>query len=418
MAVRLLVVIGSGETSPTMVNLHQELVRRIGRDPVAVIVETPYGFQENADEVSNKARRYFEGRVGLRVRVAPGLRAPADNPEPDLDRGIAALRSADWAFIGPGSPSYAIRQLRGSRVGLALRDRLGRTGATIFSSAAACTLGRFTLPVYEIYKVGMFPGWLEGLDLLAPLGLDAAVIPHYDNLEGGTHDTRYCYVGERRLRMLERQLPATAAIVGIDEHTAAIFDLEEQTVALRGRGGLTVRRGGYSERLEAERVVSLSGLRELVAGTADSSGQRATPPPGPPQNEPEPGHASLAEATRACELGFDQGIRARDASAMLTAILDLEQAITDWSTDTLESGDVEHARTVLRSLIVRLGDAAREGLQEPESRLAPLVEPLLSLRQDLRGRRAYELADAVREALAAGGIEVRDTPGGTSWSVA
>src|SRR3981081_1336950 len=108
MTVRLLVVIGSGETSPTMVTIHQELVGRIGHDPLAVVVETPYGFQENADEVSNKALRYFGGRVGLRVQVPAGLRAPADDPGPDLDRGIAALRSADWAFIGPGSPSYAI----------------------------------------------------------------------------------------------------------------------------------------------------------------------------------------------------------------------------------------------------------------------------------------------------------------------
>src|SRR5260221_543624 len=94
--------------------------------------------------------RWFVAR--WRAARPAGLRAPAVDPGPDLDRGIAALRSADWAFIGPGSPSYAIRQLRDSRVGLVMRDRLGQAGATIFSSAAACALGRFTLPVYEIYK--------------------------------------------------------------------------------------------------------------------------------------------------------------------------------------------------------------------------------------------------------------------------
>src|SRR5690606_30141052 len=47
--------------------------------------------------------------------------------------------------------------------------------------------------------------------------LPVAVIPHYDNAEGGTHDTRYCYLGERRLSQLERQLPEEAAVLGIDD---------------------------------------------------------------------------------------------------------------------------------------------------------------------------------------------------------
>jgi hypothetical protein len=39
------------------------------------------------------------------------------------------------------------------------------------------------------------------------------VIPHYDNTEGGTHDTRYCYLGERRLRLIESELPDDAAVL-------------------------------------------------------------------------------------------------------------------------------------------------------------------------------------------------------------
>ena len=81
-------------------------------------------------------------------------------------------------------------------------------GILTMASAAALTLGVLTIPVYEIYKVGDEPGWLPGLDLLgAATGLRAAVVPHYDNAEGGNHDTRFCYMGERRLRQLEAQLP-------------------------------------------------------------------------------------------------------------------------------------------------------------------------------------------------------------------
>ena len=85
----------------------------------------------------------------------------------------------------------------------ALAGLLRNGGILTMASAAALTLGSVTIPVYEIYKVGEEPRWLEGLDLLgAATGLRAAVVPHYDNAEGGNHDTRFCYMGERRLRIL------------------------------------------------------------------------------------------------------------------------------------------------------------------------------------------------------------------------
>ena len=122
-------------------------------------------------------------------------------------------------FAGPGSPSYALAQWRGSPVAEALRDRIAAgEGVTIFASAAAATMGLPAVPVYEICKAGAAPHWLAALDLLGILGLKVAVIPHYDNAEGGSYDTRYCYLGERRLSLLEGELPADAAVLGVDEH--------------------------------------------------------------------------------------------------------------------------------------------------------------------------------------------------------
>jgi cysteinyl-tRNA synthetase len=43
------------------------------------------------------------------------------------------------------------------------------------------------------------------------------------------------------------------------------------------------------------------------------------------------------------------------------------------------------------------------------------VEPLVGLRASLRDDGRYELADAVRDALAAAHVELRDQPGSTSW---
>ena len=101
----------------------------------------------------------------------------------------------------------------------------------VFASAAALTLGRFTIPVYEIYKAGQPVQWLDGLDLMSKAGFEGScvVIPHYDNAEGGTHDTRFCYMGERRLAVMEAMLPDDAWVLGVDEHTAVIMDLDART---------------------------------------------------------------------------------------------------------------------------------------------------------------------------------------------
>src|SRR6266480_3770330 len=176
----ILALMGSGETSPSMVSIHQELAATVNPDCSAVILETPYGFQENADAVSEKTRRYFARHIGLRVHAVPGLRAPVDGG-PEVELAIEKVRAADWVFAGPGSPSYVVRHWRTCAVGEVLRSRLTHDGVSIFASAAACAIGRFALPVYEIYKVGMEPVWLDGLDLLAQFGLVAAAIPHFNN---------------------------------------------------------------------------------------------------------------------------------------------------------------------------------------------------------------------------------------------
>src|SRR5437016_1665278 len=193
---RILAIIGSGETSPTMVTVHKELVARLGlTSPKAIVLATPYAFQENAADVSARAQRYFADSVGLQVRMAAGTSPNADPAvAPPLigedDWGAAGVTAADWVFAGPGSPSYALAHWLAGPVAAGLRDRvLAGDGLTVLASAAAATAGRFTVPVYEIYKAGGALRWLAGLDLLGALGLTVAVIPHYDNTEGGRYDT-------------------------------------------------------------------------------------------------------------------------------------------------------------------------------------------------------------------------------------
>jgi hypothetical protein len=289
--------------------------------------------------------------------------------------------------------------------------------------------------VYEIYKAGGAPRWLDGLDLLGPLGLTVALIPHYDNAEGGRYDTRHCYLGERRLAVMERELGDDAAVLGVDEHTAMLIDLRTSDIEIRGRGGLTVRRSGDSVVLPADTRVSVAELRDLIRGIRRVTGDGDTPgrtspagtagqhdtaaadaeAPALPVADAEPPARPVPEIMAAAERRFEAAAGTRDADVMVGVILELETAIGQWEADMDEDQGTEQARAILRSLVGRLGRAAQDGLTDPRDRLRPAVEPLLELRATLRGAGNFTAADAIREALAAAGLDISDTPEGTRW---
>jgi hypothetical protein len=430
-AARILAIMGSGETAPTMVTPHREIVARLGQPtPRAVLLDTPYGFQENASEITQRAVEYFSHRVQLTIEAAGFLGPLAVDQTQRTPIAEAAalsrLRTAGFVFAGPGSPSYALSVWRGSPVPEALAAKLAEGGAVVFSSAAALTLGRFSVPVYEIYKVGQPVHWLDGLDLMRTAGFEGScvVIPHYDNAEGGTHDTHFCYLGERRLTAMEAMLPDDAWVLGIDEHTVLIADLESRTATVSGRGGLTVRRRGVSRVIPAGERLEIAALLD-TARSGTSTARRDVASTGtakPADSAPEadavgPRKSPLLAETSRIEQAFEAAIAARKASEAAEAILTLDRAIAEWSADTLQTDDPDRARAILYSLVQRLGEAAAGGLRDPRELLSPLVESLIALRGELRAAKAFELADRVRDRLIAARIELRDTPSGTVWEL-
>jgi hypothetical protein len=426
-----LVVMGSGETAPTLIPVHREIFARTrevtGRDVVGAFIDTPFGFQLNADELTERTLGYFADSVGQPVRTARWRRA--DEPLVDRERSMALLQQASWAFSGPGSPTYALRQWAGTEVPQALAEVPRRGGTLVLGSAAAVTLGSHTVPVYEIYKAGEQPHWLPGLDLLGTLtGLRAAVVPHYDNAEGGSHDTRFCYLGEPRLAGLEDELPQDVGVLGVDEHTALWFDLAAGSARVLGRGRVTVRRRGASTTFEAGEVLPVEHLDALLrggsasgstaggsaAGGSAAGGSTAGPEP---EAGPEQPAGSLREVAAGAQQSFEAALAGRDVSGCVTAILLLEKAIRDWSADMLLSDDASAARRTLRSLVVRLGELAEVGARDPRTAVAPYVEALLEVRAAARAAKDYPTSDLVRDRLVAAGVQVRDTPDGVSWSL-
>lgn len=425
---RLLTIMGSGETAPTMAKVHRELIGRLGPPPVpAVLLDTPFGFQENAGDIVARARTYFAESVGAAIRVAT-LRSAAGADALALASFVDAVQGARYVFAGPGSPTYALREWRGGPLPALLAAKLRTGGAVTFSSAAALTLGVATVPVYEIYKAGEPLEWLEGLGLLAEAGLRAAVIPHFNNAEGGNHDTRYCYLGERRLSAMEAALPEGAFVLGVDEHTALILDLGEGTASVTGLGVVTVRAHGAAQTLPAGTALPLADLPAMAAGLAAGRapagrGDRGLAEgPDPPAyagvKPPGPAVSPLLETVKAHQQAFGDALAGGDVEAAVRAVLDLDLELVAWSRDTLESADVDRARGLLHAMVVALGRLAAEGARDPATIVGPFVDALLDQRALARDSRRFPDADAIRDTLVALGVEIRDTPEGTRWLLA
>lgn len=426
---RILAIMGSGETAPTMVGTHRRLTGLLPQPVRAVVLDTPYGFQENAGELASRAVDYFKTSVNVDLRVAGLTRM---KPQPDgeaptsaqVEKGLRAVEDASYLFAGPGSPTYSIQQWTNTPLRSLLADKLRGGGIITFASAAALTLGTRTVPVYEIYKVGMDPHWLDGLALLRELGINASVIPHYDNAEGGSHDTRFCYLGERRLQILESKMDGDEFVIGVDEHTGLVINLDEERADVVGNSTVTIRKGQRQVVYSTGDSFPIDVLRspEFTAGAsghvsargnrddADSADSNST------NAEDSPAQAtSLIATVESCRAAFDLAIEGGNADGAIEAVLTLESAIRAWSADTLQSDARDRAVATLRSMISRLGEIATTGLRDPRSVVGPYVDGLLAIRKIVRAEKRFDLSDVVRDQLLAAGVEVRDTKEGVEW---
>lgn len=374
MTPRVLAVMGSGETGASMTTAHRSLIDRLGQNVNAIALDTPFGFQMNADDLVARTIEYFRTAVQRPIEFA-SYRSSSVDPI-DAEIAFSKLRKGDYLFAGPGSPTYALDQWRDSPVPEILRSKLETGGCVAFASAAALTLGAFTLPVYEVYKVGQAPMWRDGLDLLSVAGLEAAVVPHFNNGEGGTHDTRYCYMGETRFRALRDELPDEAVVLGVDEHTTAVLDLAEDRLSVMGVGGVTLISGGSTEVLKGSDEVPLAKLR---AGP-DRARDRTTP-----------------------ERPDTNSIDGSDLRSSASVLLELDPS----------GPDRDRFRATLASFVER----AEKRIEDPTEILTPIVDSISALRDDARASGNYQLADELRAILEKNGIEVRDGTDGTEWDL-
>jgi cyanophycinase-like exopeptidase len=370
-------LVGAGELMSAMSKVHRDVLSKVEGDPRPVFLDTAAGFEPNVDGIVQKALEYYERYLQLKLRVA-SFRHRDREPAARTAEAIAAVRSSNLIFAGPGSPTYAIRHWRGSPLWDAVVQRFDDGADLLFASAASIALGRWSLPVYEIFKVGEDPHWVEGLDLFGRLGLSLAIVPHFDDNSGGENfDSRYCYVGAERFDLLQSLLPPDVTIVGIDAYTAVTFDHHSQTATVSGQSGITLIGDGESRRVEAGQALPFaeftSSNRRVVA-TFDPAkavkGYEFADKPASGETEADP------------VASFVESLTSLDESQRLELMARIKQFRAPDNGDSLEEG---------------------------------LLDLLVQLRSDLRSQKQFALADKARDALAEMGVEIGDTPQGSTW---
>ncbi|MDK2982330.1 MAG: hypothetical protein PWQ55_2677 [Chloroflexota bacterium] len=248
-----LLLFGSGETLPASGKAYDHLARRYAAPLKIAILETPAGFQPNTQRVAQNVGDFLLKRLQNhqpQIEIIPARKRGTDFSPQDA-RILAPMLDADWAFMGPGSPTYAVQQLEGSLAYQSLRALHLRGSAVCLASAAVLAISAWTLPVYEIYKVGQDPFWTSGLNLLANFGLNVTFIPHWNNHDGGAElDTSRCFMGQERFAKLQIMLDEQdvhTRLVGIDEQTALMIEFEgEATCRVFGKGHVTLLEGGQA----------------------------------------------------------------------------------------------------------------------------------------------------------------------------
>ncbi|MGB8981339.1 MAG: hypothetical protein WCC12_05645 [Anaerolineales bacterium] len=245
MALGQIAFLGSGETSLAGGRIFETLARHIDEPLRIALMETPAGFELNSAQVVGRVGDFMQTRLQNYkplVEVIPA-RKKGSAFSPDDPQIVEPLLYANLIFLGPGSPTYAIRNLKDTLTWDVIRAR-HRLGATlVFASAATISVGAHALPVYEIYKVGEDVHAVDGLNFFSDFGLHVSFIPHWNNADGGADlDTSRCFIGMERFAEWCDLLPSKNQTVGLDEHTGIIIDFESGQCEVSGVSSVSLVR--------------------------------------------------------------------------------------------------------------------------------------------------------------------------------
>src|SRR5262247_478715 len=164
--------LGSGETSLAGGRIFESLARKVEQPLRIALLETPAGFELNSSQVVGRVGEFMKTRLQNYKPVVDVIPARKKNSafSPDDPYILKPLLYANVIFMGPGSPTYTIRQLKDTLAWDVIRAR-HRLGATlIFASAATISIAAHALLVYEVYNVGQDIHVVDGLNFFLDFG--------------------------------------------------------------------------------------------------------------------------------------------------------------------------------------------------------------------------------------------------------
>ncbi len=259
--------LGSGETSLAGGRIFEALAKNINAPLRIALMETPAGFELNSAQVVGKVGEFMKTRLQNYKPIVDVIPARKKNSafSPDDPEIVKPLLYANIIFMGPGSPTYMIRNLKDTLAWDVIRAR-HRLGATlIFASAATISIGAHALPVYEIYKVGQDVYAVDGLNLFSDFGLHVSCIPHWNNTDGGVDlDTSRCFIGMDRFNEWSSFVSPDNETIGLDEHTGLILDFETGLCEVSGVSSVSIVRKDNPEIYPSGSKFQLSELGKVV----------------------------------------------------------------------------------------------------------------------------------------------------------
>ena len=269
--------LGSGETSLAGGRIFESLARLVSGPLRIAVMETTAGFELNSPQVAGRVLEFLQTRLQNYRPTLDLIPARKKRTEfsPDNPEILKPLLTANMIFMGPGSPSYAVRQLKDTLAWDIIRAR-HRLGATlVFASAATISVGAWALPVYEVYKVGEDVHTKRGLDLFADYGMNLSFVPHWNNADGGIDlDTSRCFFGIDRFEQWRSLLPPENIVVGLDEHSGFILDFDAPCCEVSGVSSVSVLKQNDMKIYPAGAKFPLSELGQFQPPTSIEQGIR------------------------------------------------------------------------------------------------------------------------------------------------
>src|ERR1041384_5901427 len=146
--------LGSGETSLAGGRIFETLARNIHEPLRIALMETPAGFELNSAQVVSRVGDFMQTRLQNYRPVVDVIPARKKNSafSPDDPKIVEPLLYANLIFMGPGSPTYAIRNLKDTLTWDVIRARHRLGAPLIFASAATISIGAPALRVVAFYK--------------------------------------------------------------------------------------------------------------------------------------------------------------------------------------------------------------------------------------------------------------------------